>query len=62
MLTDPIARLCINCGTAVTPLLTIDSDECRDHRRSWGPNEEQHIPEFDVHVCSTCYTDTDLIQ
>ncbi|MFD5142687.1 hypothetical protein [Streptomyces sp. NPDC058401] len=47
-LTDPIARFCINCGTAMTPLLTIASDECRDYRRSWGPNEDQHIPEFDT--------------
>ncbi|WP_422519948.1 hypothetical protein [Streptomyces sp. 5.8] len=47
-LTDPIARFCINCGTAMTPLLTIASDECRDYRRSWGPNEDQNIPEFDA--------------
>ncbi|OIJ68476.1 hypothetical protein [Streptomyces mangrovisoli] len=46
-LTDPIARFCIHCGSAMNPLLTIASDESRDYRRSWVPLEDQAIPEID---------------
>lgn len=46
-LTDPIARFCINCGAAMSPLLTIASDECRDYRRGWVPYEDQAIAVID---------------
>ncbi|MEU0007822.1 hypothetical protein ABZ079_26935 [Streptomyces sp. NPDC006314] len=51
-LTDPIARFCINCGSAMSPLLTIASNECRDYRRGWVPNEEQAIAVIDNDIVS----------
>jgi hypothetical protein len=51
-LTDPIARFCINCGSAMSPLLTIASDECRDYRRGWVPKEEQAIAVIDNDIVS----------
>ncbi|WP_327151316.1 hypothetical protein [Nocardia sp. NBC_01329] len=42
-LTDPIPRFCIDCGAAMTPLLTIDSCEWDGSTGSWIPYEDQAL-------------------
>ncbi|GAB3209406.1 hypothetical protein GCM10027294_23670 [Marinactinospora endophytica] len=39
--TDPIARFCIACGAATSPLLTIASDEWNAGNKSWVPYEDR---------------------
>lgn len=46
-LTDPIARFCIACGGAMSPLLTIASDEWADGREGWVPYEDQALSMLD---------------
>ncbi|MFC9222352.1 hypothetical protein ACFT8W_16680 [Streptomyces hygroscopicus] len=40
-LTDPVARFCVACGAAMSPLLTIPSYEWDDAGKSWAPYEDQ---------------------
>lgn len=42
-LTDPVARFCVNCGTAMSPLLTIASGEWSTDGRGWVPYEDQAL-------------------
>ncbi|MFE0276040.1 non-ribosomal peptide synthetase [Streptomyces sp. NPDC058992] len=43
-LTDPMPRLCPECGTGMDPLLTIASTEWNDGTDSWAPEEDQANP------------------
>ncbi|MEU2686246.1 hypothetical protein ABZ654_20605 [Streptomyces hygroscopicus] len=40
-LTDPVARFCVACGAAMSPLLTIPSYEWDDAGKGWVPYEDQ---------------------
>ncbi|WP_280468215.1 hypothetical protein [Nocardia cyriacigeorgica] len=43
-LTDPIARFCVDCGAAMSPLLTIASNEWdASTASSWAPHEDRAI-------------------
>lgn len=39
--TDPVARFCIACGAAMSPLLTIASGEWSANNKGWVPYEDQ---------------------
>lgn len=43
-LTDPMPRICPECGTEAVPLLTIASTEWDGGTGSWAPEEEQATP------------------
>jgi hypothetical protein len=43
--TDPIARFCVACGAAMSPLLTIASTEWSANDRGWVPYEDQALVE-----------------
>ncbi|WP_329219263.1 hypothetical protein OG352_22445 [Streptomyces sp. NBC_01485] len=43
-LTDPVPRICSECGTEAVPLLTIASTEWDGGTKSWVPEEEQANP------------------
>ncbi|MFF3214275.1 hypothetical protein ACFYYB_26840 [Streptomyces sp. NPDC002886] len=43
-LTDPVPRLCPECGTEAEPLLTIATTEWNGGDDSWAPEEEQENP------------------
>ncbi|WP_086794550.1 hypothetical protein [Streptomyces thermovulgaris] len=43
-LTDPVPRLCPECGTEADPLLTIATTEWDHSSESWAPEEEQANP------------------
>jgi hypothetical protein len=46
-LTDPIARFCVACGAAMSPLLTIASDEWHAGNKGWVPYEDQALAVLD---------------
>lgn len=46
-LTDPIDRFCIHCGTKMTPLLTISSEEWNPIGKGWVPYEDQALGALD---------------
>ncbi|MFC8827182.1 hypothetical protein ACFT9I_17790 [Streptomyces sp. NPDC057137] len=46
-LTDPVARFCVGCGTAMNPLLTVPTGEWHADNVGWAPYEDQALAERD---------------
>lgn len=46
-LTDPIPRFCVACGVAMSPLLTIPSNEWGADNKGWIPYEDQALAALD---------------
>nr|WP_119611492.1 hypothetical protein [Streptomyces acidiscabies] len=61
-LTDPISRFCIHCGTRMTPLLTIASDEWHPDNRTWIPYEDQSLGDADSNPPDVTVIDANHLQ
>ena len=46
-LTDPVGRFCVACGAAMSPLLTIASNEADAGNRGWAPHQDQALAALD---------------
>ena len=46
-LTDPVGRFCVACGAAMSPLLTIASNEWDAGNRGWAPHQDQALAALD---------------